>query len=138
MNTSKQERKQQALEMMKELDIYEPYIEGFKKADDICYFENYAGFWAWQDDELKNKIKEIEKNHNCTVYTITHEYTEFGECYDFLIITDYKEEWTDLVTEVKNNEHYAFAYVWNKTDNDCSEFGTIGVKNFGGGIKRIY
>ena len=33
--------------------------------------------------------------------------------------------------------YYAFAYVWNKDDDFCSEFGTIGLKSFGGGIKRI-
>ena len=32
---------------------------------------------------------------------------------------------------------YAYAYVWNKTDDYCSEFGTIGICSFGGGIKRV-
>lgn len=137
MNTNKEERKQKALEIMKELDIFEPYRDSFKNNDEVCYFENYAGFWAWQDNELITKIEELEEKHNCTVYAVTHEYTEFGECYDFLIITDYKEEWNDLVTRVNYNQYYAFAYVWNKTDNGCSEFGTIAVKSFGGGIKRI-
>ena len=31
----------------------------------------------------------------------------------------------------------AFAYVWNKDAADCSEFGDICVKSFGGGIKRV-
>ena len=35
------------------------------------------------------------------------------------------------------NQHSAFAYVWNKTDDWCSELGTITVKSAGGGIKRI-
>ena len=32
---------------------------------------------------------------------------------------------------------YAFAYVWNKDDDDCSEFGTVALSSFGGGIRRI-
>ena len=32
---------------------------------------------------------------------------------------------------------YAFAYVWNKTNEECSEFGTVTIKSFGGGIARI-
>ena len=32
---------------------------------------------------------------------------------------------------------YSYAYVWNKTDDNCSEFGTIGIRSFGGGIKRV-
>ena len=31
----------------------------------------------------------------------------------------------------------AFAYVWNKDDDQCSEFGSITVQSFGGGIRRI-
>ena len=69
-------------------------------------------------------------------YAVTHEFTEFGECYDFLIVTDYTEEWDALVYS-EGNRHTAFAYVWNKDDDWCSEFGSVMVRSFGGGIKRI-
>jgi len=137
MATTKEERKQKALEIMQTLDIYKGYTNGFRHGNKVCFFENYAGYWAWQDEELMNKIKELEEKNNCTVYAVTHEYTEFGECYDFLIVTDYKSEWSDLVGEYKPGQFYAFAYVWNKDDDSCSEFGDIIVKSFGGGIKRI-
>ena len=54
-----------------------------------------------------------------------------------LIITDYKEEWDDLLIEYSEGQHSAFAYVWNKTVNDFSEFGSILVDSFGGGIRRV-
>ena len=136
MNTTLQERKEQAIKCLKELDIYKPYIKGFKQDNQVCYFEHFAGYWAWQEPELIQKIKEIEEKHNCTVYAITHEFTEFGECYSFLIVTDYKEEWDYSLEKIKN-EFYAFAYVWNKDDEYSSEFGTIAITNFGGGIERI-
>ena len=79
---------------------------------------------------------ELEKKHNCLVYAVTHEYTEFGECYSFLIVTDYKSEWKTLVWS-EGNKHSAFAYVWNKDDDWCSEFGSVMVQSSGGGIKRI-
>lgn len=142
MNTTIEERKIKALEIMKKLDIYKPYIKGFEKENEVCYFERFAGFWAWQDEDLMAKVKEIEEKYNCTVYAITHEFTEFGELYDFLIVTDYKEEWNNLLEcyggyADKNNTFYAFSYVWNKDDNSCSEFGTIAIQSFGGGIRRI-
>ena len=56
--------------------------------------------------------------------------------YSFLIITDYEEEW-DTLLEKYGNQYYAFAYVWNKDDEECSEFGTIALSSFGGGIRRI-
>ena len=132
----KQQQKAKAIEIMKQMDIYKPYIEGFKNEDKVCFFEQFGGFWVYQEPEVEAKMKELEIEYGCTVYAITHEFTHFGECYSFLLVSKYEEEWDMLVTSEKNN-HYAFAYVWNKDDDYCSEFGTVVVKSFGGGIKRI-
>ncbi len=133
--STEQERKLQAIKYLKQLDIYKPYIEGFEQDGRVCFYENFSGFWVDQEPEIEAKMKEIEKEYNCTVYAVTHEYTGFGECYDFLIVSNYPDEWSTLLRS-KRYEHLAFAYVWNKTDNDCSEFGTIAVESFGGGIQR--
>ena len=131
-----QKQKAKAIEMMKQMDIYKPYINGFEKQDKVCFFEQFGGFWVYQEPEVEAKMKELEKKYGCMVYAITHEYTQFGECYSFLIVSKYKEEWNRCVVSEKN-KHYAFAYVWNKDDDWCSEFGTVVVQSFGGGIKRI-
>lgn len=131
-----QKQKAKAIEMMKQMDIYKPYIEGFEKENKVCFFEQFGGFWVYQEPEVEAKMKELEKKYGCIVYAITHEFTQFGECYSFLIVTKYKEEWNRCVVSEKN-KHYAFAYVWNKDDDWCSEFGTVVVQSFGGGIKRI-
>lgn len=136
MKTTLQERKEKAIQLMKELNIYKPYIDGFEKENKVCFYENFGGFWVYQEPEIEAKMKEIEEKYECTVYAITHEYTEFGECYDFLFVTDYKEEWDDLVYN-ENRTFYAFAYCWNKDDDFCSEFGTIALQSMGGGIRRI-
>ena len=129
-------KKQKAIEIMKKLNIYKPYINGFIELDKVCFFEQFGGFWIDQEPELYMKMQEIEKEHNCKVYAVTHEYTEFGELYDFLIVTDYPEEWDTLIYS-NGNKHTAFAYVWNKDCDWFSEFGSITVHSFGGGIKRI-
>ena len=136
MNITRDIKKEKAIELMKKLDIYKPYIKGFKNEDTVCYFENYGGYWAYQEPGLIEKIKELEEQYNCLVYAITHEYTAIGEMCSFLIITDYEEEW-DTLLEKYGNQYYAFAYVWNKDDDMCSEFGTIALSSFGGGIRRI-
>lgn len=137
MNITREIKKQKAIELMKQLDIYKPYIQGFKKNDTICYFEQFGGFWAYQEPKLMEKIKEFEEEHNCLVYAVTHEYLEFGECYDFLFISDYEEEWDYTLEGLSESKYIACAYVWNKDDDLCSEFGSIVVRSFGGGIKRI-
>lgn len=131
-----EEQKAKAIELLKQLDIYEPYIEGFKEKDQVCFFERFGGFWVYQEPEIEAKMREIEKKYNCKVYAITHEFTEFGECYSFLLVDNYPEEW-DYLIESYDNKHNVFAYVWNKDDDWCSELGTITVQSFGGGIKRI-
>ena len=107
-------KKEKAIEIMKKM-----------QKDKVCFFEGFGGFWIDQEPELHEKMKAIEKEHKCKVYAVTHEYTEFGELYDFLIVTDYPEEWDTLVY-TEGNRHTAFAYV-----------GSITVQSFGGGIKRI-
>lgn len=136
MTATFEERKIKALKFMKELKINEPYIKVFKEKNDVCFFEGFEDFWAWQEPEIQNKIKELEKEYNCTVYAITHEFTEFGELYDFLIVTEFKEEWKYLLRKNRKT-FYAFAYVWNKDNDSYSELGTIGLQSFGGGIRRI-
>ena len=130
------EQKAKAIEIMKQLDIYKPYINDFEKEDKVCFFEMYAGYWVYQEPEIEAKMKELEAEYGCRVYAITHEFTQFGECYSFLLVSKYEEEWDRSVVTEKN-KHYAFAYVWNKTDDWCSEFGTIVVHSYGGGIRRI-
>lgn len=137
MNITREIKKQKAIELMKQLDIYKPYIQGFEKNDTICFFEQFGGFWAYQEPELDKKIKEFEEEYNCLVYAVTHEYLEFGECYDFLFISDYEEEWDYTLEGLSESKYIACAYVWNKNDDLCSEFGSIVICSFGGGIKRI-
>ena len=129
-------QKEKAIAIMKRMDIYAPYIQGFRENGMVCFFEHFGGYWADQEPELYEKIKAIEKRYKCLVYAITHEFTDFGECYSFLIVTAYPEEWATLV-QSKGNKHVAFAYVWNKDDDWCSEFGSVMVQSFGGGIRRI-
>ncbi len=133
----RQIKKDKAIELMKALDIYKPYIDGFEQSDKVCFYEMSGGYWVEQEPEIQKKLNELEKQYNCVVYAITHEFTDFGECWDFLLVTDYPEEHDTLLYKQSNDNYIVFAYVWNKTDDYCSEFGSIGVKSFGGGIRRV-
>ena len=130
-------QKEVALSAMQNLDIYKPYINKFKKDGTITLFERFGGYYIDEDNEpeLLKKIKKFEAESECVVYAVTHERFEFGDCYSFLCISKYEEEWPIMLNETKMG--LAFSYVWNKTDEWCSEFGTIAVKSFGGGIARV-
>ena len=131
-----QERKVKAVQLLKELSIFAPYIKEFEENNQVCVFEDFVGFGVDQVHEVEEKMREIEKEYNCTVYAITHEFSYFGECYNFLIVSGYPEDWQYLMRG-KDDIYVAFAYVWNKSDDRCSELGSIAVQSFSGGIRRI-
>ena len=132
------EQKEIAIQCLERLDIYKPYIRKFKsKAGVPCFFENFGGFYVDQEPEIWNKVKEVEKENGGLVYALTHEMTDFGECWSMLYVPRDCETVEDVLDPINSKEFYVFAYVWNKSDDWCSEFGDIVVKSFGGGIKRI-
>lgn len=132
-------QKEMAIQCLEMLDIYKPYIRKFKsKAGTPCFFENFGGFWVDQEPELFSKIKEVEKDYGVLVYGVTHEFTEFGECWSMLCISQNPDSLIDYLDPIgSTGQYYAYAYVWNKTEPMFSEFGEIVVKSFGGGIKRV-
>ena len=95
-----------------------------------------AGILYWvEDKELLDKIQEIENEYDITVYHLIHNLTDFGELYSMLYVEN-----TDTNYEYDNqllDDGIQYAYVWNKDDEMCSEFGTIGIKPAGGGIIRV-
>jgi hypothetical protein len=134
----KVKQKEIASECLEKLDIYKPYVRKFKSEKTMpCFYENFGGFWADQEPELWKKIKEVEDEYNCLVYAITHEFFEFGECWSMLCVSKDTKEVTDCLVQNTVSRFYAFAYVWNATDDMLSEFGDIVVQSFGGGIRRI-
>lgn len=132
-------QKEIAISCLEKLDIYKPYIRKFKsKAGIPCFFENYSGFYVDQEEELFNKIKEVEKEYSCLVYAITHEFLEFGECWSMLCVPNDVETADDVLQSYSNNNrYYAFAYVWNATAEHFSEFGDVVVHAAYGGLRRI-
>ena len=135
MNVSMENKKVEAINRMKKLDLFKPYIMAFEKRGKIYLSEMTGGVYEFDSNaELVVKVKEFEKENDVLVYHVIHTMTQFGELYNFLYVSDYEDEW-----EMDNedlDEGYAMAYVWNKTDDWCSEFGSIGVRGKFGGIVR--
>ena len=68
MNDKNIAKKEKAIELLKQMDIYAPYIKGFREKDMVCFFERFGGYWADQEPELHEKMKALEKKYNCLVY----------------------------------------------------------------------
>lgn len=139
MNVSKEIKKAEAINRMKELGLFAPCIKAFKRGE-VQLSEPTGGLYEFSSDrELTAKVQEFEKENNALVYHVIHTPMmldgEAMDMYNFLYVSDYQEEWEMDQNDIK--EGYALAYVWNKTIDYFSEFGSIAVKERFGGLVRI-
>ena len=127
-----------AVKCLEMLNIHKPYIKKFKSKDNMpCFFEHYAGFWADQEPEVYNKVREVEEERGYIVYAITHEITDLGESWSMLCVPKDTESIEELLDPINKDTFYALAYVWNKSNPKLSELGDIAVRSALGGIKRV-
>ena len=133
---TRENKKVEAIKRMQALGLFKPCIKAFQKYDEIQLTEPNGGLYEFSDNEALNaKIKEFEEEYNALVYHVIHTYTQFGELYNFLYVSDYEEEWDMDIADIADN--YAVAYVWNKTDEWMSEIGGIAVRELFGGLVRV-
>ena len=68
-------QKEVAIQCLKELNIYKPYVRKFEKDGTATLFERFGGYYIdeYQEPELLHKIKEFEEEYNSIVYAVTHE-----------------------------------------------------------------
>ena len=124
MNITRENKKAEAINRMKALDLFVPCVKAFEKRDEVQLSEPTGGLYEFDgNEELTAKVKEFEEEYNALVYHVIHTFTQFGELYNFLYISDYESEWEMDNEDIKDN--YVMCYVWNKDDDICSEFGTI-------------
>lgn len=136
MNVTRENKKVEAINRMKALDLFAPCIKHFDKYDEVQLSEMTGGLYEFsRDEELTTKVREFEKEHNALVYHVIHTFTQFGELYNFLYVSDHQDEWEMDHEDIKDG--YTLAYVWNKDDDWCSEFGTISVRQKFGGLTRV-
>lgn len=76
--------------------------------------------------DLIRAINNFEKNYNAYVYHIIYTKSNFGNLYSMLYVSNNTEEWKANRKDLQNKECYA--YVYNKSDEVCSEIGLIGVE----------
>lgn len=131
-------QKEIAIQCLKKLDIYKPYIRKFEKDDMPTFFERCAGFYLFNEPVLQDKVKKVQEEYGVLVYALTHEWLEFGECWSMLCISKSTETIEDCIMDTAQpNIFYAYSYVWNQDNDHFSEFGDIVVQSAGGGLRRL-
>lgn len=128
------EIKNECLERMKILNLSYKCIQAFKGGK-VWESESIGALYELNEEEQKivNDFEEEHKGYK--VYHLIHNITDFGELYNIFYVGTDKEEWETDKEDLR--EDYAFVYVYNKTDNWCSEFGSIAIRKNIGGLIRI-
>lgn len=122
----------EAVLRMKKLKLHGNVIKEFKEEGKLNLSER--GILFWLDDEEQKMVQEWQEKTSNMVYHVIKNNMEFGLCYSFLYVSKYQDEW-----EMDNDdleEGYPLVYVMNVTDEECSEYGHIGIKPVFGGIVR--
>ena len=124
----------ECIRRMEKLNLSKGCISAFKKGN-VWLSEGIGALYELNNEE-EQIIKEFEKNNEgYKVYHIIHNMFEFGEVYSLLYVDTYFDEWKYFDEDLESN--ITFAYAYNKTDDLCSEFGSIGIKSNIGGLVRI-
>ena len=133
MENLREKQKQEAIERMKMLKIYTQAIKEFEK-ENVINVSEHGGILFWLDDEQQEMVKQFEEKYNAVVYHVIHNYTEFGELYSLLYVSQHENEWDYDKDDIKHN--IALCYVVNKDEENFSEFGSIGIRPQFGGVIR--
>lgn len=135
---TRDEMKQQAIKQMKLAGIFEETIKQFEKDDLISFTEHVGNFWI--NEKLKLLVSAIEKKHNILIYYVIKSKASDGysniNLIDFLYVTKYRNDWESIEADIEQG--YIPTYCFNETFVDYSELGTIGFKQFFGGLNRKF
>ena len=124
----------ECLERMKILQLSKQCISAFERGE-VWESESLGALYEVNEEE-QEIIDDFEKEHEgYKVYHLIHNMIEFGELYNIFYVSTELKEWEQDKEDLKGN--YAFVYVYNKSDNWCSEFGSIMIKKNIGGLIRV-
>lgn len=132
MKASKEEMKKEALERIKILGLLENVYNEFEQNDILNV--SYYGALYYPTEKQKQRIEEFEKESGNLVYHVIDNMTSIGELLTFLYVSKHKQEWNFDKQELLNGT--PIAYVANVSDEICSEYGSIGIKPWMGGLLR--
>ena len=117
-------------------------VEAFKKGSLTvnCKFSNldqtdFVVMARELTEEELQEIKKIEEEYDIKVFTTIQSSTNVGELLDCLYVTSYKEEW-EMDYELMEDD-LIMSYCINHTVPWFSEFGSIAIEKWHGGIHRV-
>ena len=124
--------KEEAIRRMQQLGMLKSTIEKFKNGQ--LQVSQLNGILFDADEEVQQIVNEHEKEFGELIYHVIHSFSNLGETYECLFVSQYMEDWKYENDMLKRN--IVYAYVENKTAPENSEAGSIMVCNVNGGLIR--
>jgi len=131
-------QKEIAIQCLKKLGVYGPYVEKFEKEDIPMFYERLTGYYLPHEVVLQAKVKEVQEKNDVLVYAVTHEWLEFGECWSMLCVYKNSKSLDDCIMDtVHSDTFFVNSYVWNLDQEHFSEFGDVVINTYDGRIRRL-
>lgn len=141
IKATKEEQYVEALKRMEMLKLSDFTVETFKKGSLTvnCKFSNleqtdFVVMARELTEEELAEVRKIEEEYGIKVFTTILSDTNVGELLDCLYVTQYKEEWEMDYDLMEDN--LIMSYCINHDVPYFSEFGSIGIEKWNGGIYR--
>lgn len=131
---SNEEQKAEAIKRLRILKIHPNVIKEFQHDKPLLNY-SYRGILYWIDnEEWKEIISNFETKFNAVVYHAIFTPTGFGDLLTLLYVSSHEEEWSMDNEDLEQG--FAYAYVANLTDDNCSEIGSVCIEPRFGGVIR--
>lgn len=133
MSDLKERMRQEAIARMVSLNLHPVAINDFK--DNGKLRVSLWGVLYLLDKLPLERVLRFEEETGCMVYHVIHNVTNIGELLTFLYVSKYPEDWP--IEQKGLIEETPLAYVVNLDDDICSEFGSVRIQKYRGGLIRI-
>lgn len=126
--------KDEALRIMKMLDLFPNVIREFKEENKLNKSETRNGILYWLTDEEQEIVNQFQKEHEGTLvyHVILTNTVDFGPILDLLYVTENQEDWNLYKDYLKDD------LVLSYSVTPFPEGGLIKVKKVNGGLVREY
>ena len=134
MKATREQMKKEALARMKLLGLQYNVIRDFEAKEMIYYSLGALGLLYLAFGEVRKVVQKFENQTGYLVYHVIDNNTSIGRMLTLLYVSTEMDEWAADKQDLQ--EGCPLAYVENLTYPDCSEFGSVGVEPFNGGVVR--
>lgn len=140
MKATIQQMKAKAIDVLDKLGVNSLFRFIFEQEDKIFLFDTVDGIRTVHvidtDSDLYRMAQEVERKTGCKVYAVLHSRMFFGETYDFLLVSNYRDDFAAMHTAIAD-KHLVYAYCHNVSDPKLSEPGSIVLRVYNGFLVRV-